>query len=245
MSQNEIFEALIRDNTRAQDEYVNATKWCNHFGKRWSNFQELPDTKRYIKALEKKHRKDCKRNGQIFRPLIQKQGQGRGAKTYVHPLLAVKLGEWLSVDFELMVKEVFQRYLEGDLALAEEVIDRSTSENPDDYKRVSERAKAKATNKSLNRTIKEHGGKRCYPIVAAINDSAVTGTSTKKFRALRNVENVRDGMNLLELSLVSAAEELEEVSIKRNKTSGDEDILRTVKDVAHDIAALRRKYAGE
>lgn len=245
MSQNKDFRLLINENTRDEDEYINATKWCTHFGRRWSHFQESSEVRRLIKALEAKLREESKRKGQEFRPLIQKVGQGRGAKTFVHPILGVKVAEWLSVDFEIVVKEVFQRYLKNDLSLAEEVIERSPSDNPDDFKRIAERAKAKATNKSLNRTIKEHGGKRCYPIVAAINDSAVTGTSTKKFREIRKVDNVRDGMSLLELSLVSAAEELEEVSIKRNRTHGDEEILKTVKNVAHDIASLRRKYAGE
>lgn len=243
MSQND-YQSLISQNTRPEDEYVNATKWCQHFSKRWSMFQRLAEVKRFIKVLERKLSKE-KEKGSPNAPLIQKTGEGRGAETFVHPLIAVKLGEWLSTDFDLVVKEVFHRYLKGDLSLAEEVIERSPSDNPDDYKRVAERAKAKATNKTLNRAIKEHGGKRCYPIVAAINDSAVTGTSTKKFRALRNVENVRDGMNLLELSLVSTAEGLEEASIKRQNLQGDEEIIKTVKSVAHDIAELRRKYTGE
>jgi hypothetical protein len=177
------------------------------------------------------------------------QGKGQretpvANKEVVVEILLVLPGQ-KAAQFREGAAKILIRYLEGDLSLAEEIIERSPSENPDDFKRVAERAKARATNKSLNRTIKQHGGRRCYPIVAAINDSAATGTSNKKFKALRKVENVRDGMNLLELSLVSAAEELEEASIKRNDIQGDEQIVNVVKEVAHDIAALRRKYAGQ
>lgn len=76
------FKHLIANHTRT-DGWVNATKWCNHFGKQWQHFKQLPQTQRFIKVLENKTDNPC---------YYSKRKVG----TWIHPLLAIKLAEWLS-----------------------------------------------------------------------------------------------------------------------------------------------------
>ncbi len=79
------FAALLTENRRIDDEFVNATEWCKQFGKRWSKFEELHETKAFIRACcEKKqvHKKD----------LVHSV---KGSGTWVHPEIAAELFKWL------------------------------------------------------------------------------------------------------------------------------------------------------
>ena len=106
------FKHLIQNNTR-KDGWINATKWCKYFGKRVGNFTRLDETKAFMEALSQKTNSHVSQN------------RGRSG-LWFHPLLAIKLAEWLSSEFEVFVKETFKRYLEGDTTLATEIIERST-----------------------------------------------------------------------------------------------------------------------
>lgn len=90
------WSSLVKQNTR-EDDYVNATAWCRRFSKDWHEFSRLPDSKKFLIALE------AKINTGKIPPLVQKSGKGRGSQTWVHPLVAIKLAEWLSTEFDIYV----------------------------------------------------------------------------------------------------------------------------------------------
>ncbi|TBR58990.1 hypothetical protein B4U84_24320 [Westiellopsis prolifica IICB1] len=119
------FNLLVQDSTRS-DDYVNATKWCKYFNKMWAEFKRLPEVRKWLAAFTSKH-------GNIP-PFETRSGKGGG--TYVHPLVAIKLAEWLSPEFDIYVKETFKRYLEGDVDLAVEILERA---KPEDVAKSRER----------------------------------------------------------------------------------------------------------
>ncbi|MDZ8260637.1 KilA-N domain-containing protein [Nostoc sp. ChiQUE01b] len=51
MSQKELFEKLMQD-ARRDDGYINATKWCKHFGYRLDRWKRSPETKARLESLK-------------------------------------------------------------------------------------------------------------------------------------------------------------------------------------------------
>jgi hypothetical protein len=43
-------QVLVTENTR-NDDWVNATKWCGYFGKRFNNFTRLKENKFFIENM--------------------------------------------------------------------------------------------------------------------------------------------------------------------------------------------------
>ncbi len=120
------FSQLIHDNTRS-DDYVNATKLCKAFCKRWTKYRELPQTQEFLKVINQKTNN---------RSYFAKKGVG----TWVHPLVAIHLAEWLSPEFSVYVKETFRRFVEGDPTLANEIIEKQTDEKV--VQKIADRAHA-------------------------------------------------------------------------------------------------------
>jgi hypothetical protein len=114
-----MFEDLVNSSKRENDNYVNATKWCKQFGKgkEWWRFKDLDSTSIFVKA--------CCENLTLDQNEVIQTKQGRGGGTWVHPLVAIKLAEWLSPDFEVFVKEVFVAYIEADISLADSIVERT------------------------------------------------------------------------------------------------------------------------
>lgn len=84
-------QVLITINTRTDDQWVNATRWCEHFDKTWYEFARSKETKSFLKALKTMQRTNGKS------PFVKSINKGRaGSETWVHPLVAIKLAEWLS-----------------------------------------------------------------------------------------------------------------------------------------------------
>ena len=103
MSQIEIYKEIngIQVLIRKEDGYVNATELCKAGNKRVSNWFRLDKTKYLIHTLEidinilKSKLIDTKKgNSDKF-----KQG------TWIHPLLATNLAQWISIDFSLKVSK--------------------------------------------------------------------------------------------------------------------------------------------
>jgi hypothetical protein len=158
--------------------------------------------------------------------------------TWVHPIMAVHLAQYLSPEFANFVAQTFKRYLEGDAGLAIEIIDRNN--NPEDLKRIEQRIKTKISNKGLNSAISQAGG-TCFAAVADINNIAIVGGTAKQIQAARGVKKTRDGLTRIELAMLETAELLEQEAIEEERVRGDRQIISTCKNVATTMASLRSK----
>lgn len=88
--------ALIQQ--RASDGYINATAMCRAAGREWSSYRRSAEE--FIVALEG--------SLQIRRDLIVQtisDGPNESRGTWVHPQVAINLGQWLSADFAVRVSQ--------------------------------------------------------------------------------------------------------------------------------------------
>ncbi len=104
---------------RETDGYLSATDMCQIFGKKINHYTANDSTKEYISALSA----DA---GLSVSELIEirKGGDPQKQGTWVHPLVATHLAQWLSSKFAIQVSKWVARYLSGDLTLIREVADR-------------------------------------------------------------------------------------------------------------------------
>lgn len=206
------YTALVNDNQR-EDSYVNATKWCSAFGKRWAKFSELPTTQEYLKALSAKVSPES--------GLIQsKQGKG----TWVHPMVAIALAKWLSPEFHVFVNQTFQRYLENDITLADEILQRATKQQAE---WLLERAEGKVIRSELTSECVKRG---CNGIGIGMNTNAVYkglfNMDANELKIALDTKNPRDKMTKVELIATKlaealAVEEMREIDAKGNKQTKD------------------------
>jgi len=109
------FTSLLTDNRRSADDFVNATEWCKRFGKRWAKFEESVEVKAFIRAC-------CEKRQVPKKDLVQSV---KGSGTFIHPVLAIKLAEWLSPEFDVFVKETFKAFIENPEDFAAEILIKS------------------------------------------------------------------------------------------------------------------------
>jgi len=83
---------------RASDGYINATALCKAGGARWNDYYTNTTAKKFLAALEAK-------TGIPVLELIQKVTIAGVTSTWVHPKVAINLGQWVSADFAVLVTE--------------------------------------------------------------------------------------------------------------------------------------------
>lgn len=118
------------------DGWINATEAAKRFGKEPSDWLSKRDTVEYLCALSKNFGKsgfvrelneinDLSSTGGGSRAKILKLAKktglviskaGASGGTWIHPRLAVKFAQWLSVDFEIWCHEQIDRILHGEPA---------------------------------------------------------------------------------------------------------------------------------
>ncbi|MGJ3499913.1 p28-like protein (plasmid) [Piscirickettsia salmonis] len=104
--QHSIDQSII--DQRATDGYVNATALCKAGGKKLNDYQRLSTTKSFLDKLSSV-------TGIPVTGLIEvRQGgipelQG----SWVHPKVAINLGQWVSADFAVQVSEWIFEWMEG------------------------------------------------------------------------------------------------------------------------------------
>jgi hypothetical protein len=94
---------LIYNNQQIEqrfDGYVNASAMCRIHGKRFSDWTRTADYKRYETHIQKA-------TGLCRADLVRVSGD-----SFIHPKLAIKLGRWISVDFEFWCDENIQTQIE-------------------------------------------------------------------------------------------------------------------------------------
>ena len=93
---------------RVADGYVNATALCKAAGKRVNNYLRADSTKAFVKALEVDTRIRATELIQVVRggfPEIQ--------GTWVHPRVAIHLGQWLSPRFAVRMTGIVFDWMDG------------------------------------------------------------------------------------------------------------------------------------
>ena len=93
---------------RLSDGYVNATAMCKACGKRWSDYMALSTTNPYLIELSSA-------TGVAVDGLIQSivGGIPKLQGTWVHPQVAIHLGQWLSPKFAVMVSQWVTEWMTG------------------------------------------------------------------------------------------------------------------------------------
>ncbi|MCC5669108.1 KilA-N domain-containing protein [Nostoc sp. CHAB 5784] len=113
----EQFGNLVQDAQR-DDEYINATKWCKHFGHDLSNWKRLPETKARLEDL-----KITESNAEPW--IVERVG--KTWVTWVHPIMAVHLASYLDPAFANYVVKTFIRYAKADPTLAADIASRQNT----------------------------------------------------------------------------------------------------------------------
>ena len=122
MSKIEQFDKWVQD-ARRDDDYINATKWCKHFGYDLRNWKRLPETKARLTALSE----ELEISHSVSKELIYTSGKGNRAVTWVHPIMAVHLASYLDPDFANYVAKTFIRYAKADPTLAADIASRQNT----------------------------------------------------------------------------------------------------------------------
>jgi len=113
----EQFSDLIKETSRASDDFVDATAWCNRYERRYPEFARLPETVRYLDFLCVEH--------DMGKSHVIETKRGRGGKTLIHPLLFIRLIRWLDNSVAKFADEVFIGYIKADAAIALSIAERA------------------------------------------------------------------------------------------------------------------------
>ncbi len=241
-------QALIDRYKRNQDDWINATKWCEHFGKKFEDFKS--EKKTFLRAaaikinqttesLKPMHSKGSNSSNVILSVILKAEGKGRYAQSYVHPIVAIKLAEWLSPEFDVFVKETFKRYLDSDITLADDIIQRSKSEQELIW--LEKRLKGKLARKAFTESLQKHG---VTGMGYATNTNAIyleiLGKTAQQLKEERGIvkNTTRDDMTAIELSAIDLAELLAIQKIEKTNATGNQETTKISRLTASKLRSI-------
>ena len=106
---HKVENALI--NQRALDGYVNATDMCSAVGKKFADYSRLAVTKAFLEELSRSMGFPI--DLLIFTVMA---GPNHGRGTWVHPDVAINLGQWCSPKFAVAVSRWVREWITNQLA---------------------------------------------------------------------------------------------------------------------------------
>jgi hypothetical protein len=117
---NLIFNGIIID-SRESDNFINATKMCKAFNKKFNDWYRLNSTKELIKTLEKILISKSKNEESASLIVVDiKYGNSKKFKqgSWIHSDLAIQLAQWLSPLFAIQVSNwIRELYITGNVTL--------------------------------------------------------------------------------------------------------------------------------
>jgi hypothetical protein len=153
---------------------------------------------------------------------IMKTKRGKGGGTFAHWQIALAYAKYLSPALHMQVNEVYARYKSGDVTLADEIADRAT---PEQQEWLAKRTAGKAARNQLTSTLAAHGvyGKGFADCTNAIYKPILGGKKSEicAQRGLPANTNVRDVMDLEQLTRTALAEIVAKKRIARNNARGN------------------------
>lgn len=225
---------FVSQNKR-DDNYVNATEWCRKFGKEFADFKKTQQCKNLAKHLAK--------NLNLTIHQVLEVNRGKGSSSWVHPVIAIALAEWLDPEFSLLVKNTFIRYLKGDVTLATEIVERTN--NVEALKHHKARVDGKIARIGLTNTLQEHGVSQPWQFAQCtdeINKSILGGTAkeVKVQRGLTKSTALRDNLSTLELAALNLAEVLADKQITETNAQGFKPCKTICTESANKVAQVLR-----
>jgi len=161
---------------------------------------------------------------------------GPGGGVYAHPILACAYAGYLSPELEIEVREVWLRYRAGDPTLADEVLERAT---PEANLWVASRAEARAIRNGYTTALRDHEVKgRGY---IDCTDEAYTklfdapAWQLRQRRGLPKGTNLRDKMDVVELSAIKLTEALATQRITVEDSRGNSECKEATGRTASNV----------
>lgn len=170
---------------------------------------------------------------------IYKTQRGKGGGTFAHWQIALAYAKYLSPQLHMQVNEVYARFKAGDVSLAEEIADRAS---PADQERHARRMAGKVARTQLTHTLSCHGvsGKGYADCTNAIYRPIMGGKKSEicARRGLPAKTNMRDVMDLEQLTRTALAEILAKKRIERFNVRGNAPCATECEIAARSVAAL-------
>lgn len=148
--------------------------------------------------------------------------RGRGG-TYAHPILAAAYAGYLDADLEIEVRQVWLRFRAGDPTLADEILERASSEaNKWAAARAMGRVKRRAFTDALQAAnVSKYGYGYCTNAVYI----GLFKKNATQLKAERQVRNTRDGFDTYELAQVAVVEGMSAERIEFEGCRGDTECV--------------------
>jgi len=181
---------------------------------------------RLVSALAEKIRiSDNKPEGDDDAVIYAKPGRGNKG-TFAHPILAAAYAGYLSPALEVEVREVWLRYRAGDATLADDILQRASSE-ANEWAGV--RALSRSKRVAFTDTLKDHGvAEKGYMLCTEATYTQLLGAPSYKLRVERGFKkgNLRDQFNSSDLSFIMAAESLAAERIVEEQRHGNAECIQ-------------------
>jgi hypothetical protein len=194
--------------------------------------------KSLIIALEQKIAiSSIKENKPRVPTVYAKRGRGN-VGTYAHPILAAAYAGYLSPKLEIEVREIWLRYRAGDATLADEILQRATAE---ENRWAGVRALSRSQRVAYTDVLKKHfvQGRGYMECTEAVYSRLLGGKSfeLRQRRGLAPKVNMRDNLDMAELSFVMAAEALAAERIEEERRLGNDECAQATSQSAAAIKA--------
>lgn len=171
----------------------------------------------------------------IYRAVRGKHGGG----TFAHWQIALAYAKYLSPQLHMQVNEVYARFKAGDVTLADEIADKATPEQQD---WLAKRVAGKAARGMFTSTLQAHGvtGRGFADCTNAIYRPILGGKKSEicAQRGLRKSTNLRDVMDLEQLTRTALAEIVARKSIERFNVRGNDRCAFECGRAAERVAAI-------
>ena len=171
--------------------------------------------------------------------------RGRGG-TFAHPILAAAYAGYLDADLEIEVRQVWLRFRAGDPTLADEILERASSEA---NKWVAARAMVRVKRREFTDALQAAGvSKYGYGNCTNAVYIGLFKKNAKQLKAERGVRNTRDGFDIYELAQVSVVEAMSAERIQYEGCRGDGECIEAtsvsagfIRDAIEKERASRRR----
>jgi hypothetical protein len=235
---------LLREDERGWiclDDLWSAAKASN--GKKPKFWRITEGAKALVKALRKKVGIP-NLNPADPRTWVIYSGRGRGKQgTFAHPILAAAYAGYISPALEVEVREVWLRYRAGDATLADEILQRASTEA---NQWAGVRALSRARRNSYTDTLKAHRveGKGYMHCTEAVYMNLLGGKSfqLRNRMGLPEKANLRDHLSADKLAYLMAAESL---SAERIAEEGREGNVECAQASAISASAIRQAIEAD